>query len=334
MRTRKNTNSDYSDSFNGKPMPSWLYANWEPFYVPQYGWQPRLAISLPLMRSPPHVMNQCYDKIPIFHKNAIFLVDPITRQTYTDAQVQNCSDRIKNLFQFDMEDENSWFTITPTLEQRKRPAVLGPKDVTPVSRRAFGGARDAGIYTRAKLTEFRDNILISAASRKALQKFSRELIVPSTAIHGPEQYSYYAPRTDIYVDNMISPNYFKNQFMDTFGSVAYVLDFCGIFFSCFLFIKFIVDLIVMILRQMEINRFTGASLGFGKTLLSASYNLFFTSILTSVFNPQAPLLQALEPDPMPTRIEDETRGSADENKTKEEHLYPIVHCPTTALSPV
>ena len=85
---------------------------------------------------------------------------------------------------------------------------------------------------------------------------------------------------------------------------------------------------------MEINRLTGASLGFGKTLLSASYNLFLTSILTSVFNPQAPLLQALEPEPISTRIEDETRNPADEDKKKEEHLYPIVHCPTLALSPV
>ena len=133
----------------------------------------------PLMRSPPHVMNQCYDKIPIFYKIAIFFVDPITRQTYPDAQVENCSERIKSLFQFDMEDENSWFTITPTLEHRKRPAVFGPKDVTPVSRRAFGGAGDAGTYTRAQLSEFWDNILISAASRKALQNFSRELIVPT-----------------------------------------------------------------------------------------------------------------------------------------------------------
>ena len=279
------------------------------------------------MRSPPHVMNQCYDKIPIFYKNAIFFVDPITRQTYPDAQVQNCSERIKNLFQFDMEDENSWFTITPTLEHRKRPVVFGPTDVTPVSRRAFGGAGDAGIYTRAQLSEFWDNILISAASRKALQKFSRELIVPNTAIHGTEQYFYYAPRTDFYMENMISPSYFKNQFMDTFGSVAYVLEFCGIYFSCFLFIKLIVDLIVMILRHMEINRLTGASIGFGKTLLSASYNLFLTSILTSVFNPQTLLLQPLEPETISTRIEDETRNPADEDKKKEEHLYPIVHCP-------
>ena len=90
----------------------------------------------------------------------------------------------------------------------------------------------------------------------------------------------------------------------------------------------------MMLRHMEINSLTGASLGFGKTLLSVSYNLFLTSILTSVFNPQAPLLQTLEPEPTPTRIEDETRDPADENRKKEEHLYPIVQCPTTALSPI
>ena len=149
-----------------------------------------------------------------------------------------------------------------------------------------------------------------------MKKFSRELIVPNTAIHGLEQYSCYAPRTDFYADNMISPSYFKNQFMDTFGSVAYVLQFCGIYFSCFLFIKLIIDLIVMILRHMEINRLTGASLGFGKTLLNASYNLFLTSVLTSLFNPQAPLLQTLEPEPTLTRIEDETRDPADEKKSR------------------
>ena len=133
---------------------------------------------------------------------------------------------------------------------------------------------------------------------------------------------------------MISPKYLNNQFMDTFGSIAYVLEFCGIYFSCFLFTKIIVDLIVLVLRQMEIHRFTGASLGFGKTLLGASYNLFLTSILTSVFSLQAPFLQALEPEPTSTRIADETRDPVDENKKKEEHLYPIAHHPTMALSPV
>ena len=90
----------------------------------------------------------------------------------------------------------------------------------------------------------------------------------------------------------------------------------------------------MILQHSEINCLTGASLGFRKTLLRASYNLFLTSILTSVLNHQAPILRALEPEPRPTRKEDETRDPADENKKKEEHLFPIVQCPTLALSPV
>ena len=47
MRTRKNPTFNYSDAFKGQPTSSWLYANWESLYVPQYRWQPRLAISLP-----------------------------------------------------------------------------------------------------------------------------------------------------------------------------------------------------------------------------------------------------------------------------------------------
>ena len=84
---------------------------------------------------------------------------------------------------------------------------------------------------------------------------------------------------------------------------------------------------------MEIHRLTGASLGFGKTLVRAS-DIFLTSILTSVFDPQAPLLQVVEPEPTPTRIGSETRDPVDENKKNEEHLYPIVRHPTMALSPV
>ena len=201
----------------------------------------------PLMRSPSHVMNQCYDKIPIFYKNAIFFVDPITRQTYPVAQVQNCSDRIKNLFQFDMDDGNSWLTSTPTLERQETTSSIWTKRCHSCFQKSFWWSRRCGSLHTSTVIWNMEFILISAASRKALQNFSRELIVPNTAIHGPEQYSYYAPRTDFYVDNMISPSHFKNQFMDTFGSVAYVLEFCGKDFSCFLFIKLIIDLIAMIL---------------------------------------------------------------------------------------
>ena len=55
------------------------------------------------------------------------------------------------------------------------------------------------------------------------------------------------------MDKMISPGYFKDQFLDTFGPVVYVLEHCGIYFFVFLFIKLIIDMVVMIVRYMEID---------------------------------------------------------------------------------
>ena len=73
---------------------------------------------------------------------------------------------------------------------------------------------------------------------------------------------------------------------------------------------------------MEINRMTGASLGFGKTFLSASYNIFLTSVMTSMYNPQVNGLASDAPkkaDPI------ELYEMREETKKKQEHLYPLVN---------
>ena len=247
----------------------------------------------PLVHSPLHTKNQCYDRIPILYEGQIQFVDPITRQTHPAANIQNCTDRIKNLFQFDMDQEDSWYTLTPVIVHQDRPAVFGPKDVSPVAVHSFPGSQDAGMYTRIELSNFWDSILINAASENAL-KFSQKLIVFSNNNKDPDSFPYYAPRTDFFVDNMILPGYFKDRFMDTFGPVAYVLEHCGIYFSVFLFFKLIIDVVVMIIRHLEITKMTGSSLGFGKTPLSASYNIFLMSVLTSMYDPRAPTLAAVE----------------------------------------
>ena len=66
------------------------------------------------------------------------------------------------------------------------------------------------------------------------------------------------------------------------------------FTSVFLFFKLIKNVVVMVRRHLEITKMTGASLGFGKTLLSASYNIFLISVLTSMYDPCAPTLAAVE----------------------------------------
>ena len=138
-------------------------------------------------------MNQCYDGSPILYGGQIHFVDPITRQTHPAANLQNCTDRFENLFHFDMLQEDSWYTLTPGILHQDRPAVLGPKDVSLVVVNFFPGSEDAGMYSRRELSSFWDSILISAASRNALKKFSQKLIVFSNNNKNPESFPYCAP---------------------------------------------------------------------------------------------------------------------------------------------
>ena len=187
----------------------------------------------PKVHSPLHTMNHCYDKISILYRGQIQFIGPLTQQTYPHATTQNCSDLIKNLFTLDMDQEDSWYTLTLGIVHQDKPAIFGPQDISPVASHTFTGSQDAGMYTRNELKGFWDSILIiliNAASRTELKNFSQNLVVYTTTQEGTDGSHYYTPRTDSFVDKLISPGYFKDQFWDTFGPVVYVLEHCG---SCF-----------------------------------------------------------------------------------------------------
>ena len=80
----------------------------------------------------------------------------------------------------------------------------------------------------------------------------------------------------------------------------------------------------MIIRHIEFNRMTGASLRFGKTILSASYNFFLTSVMTSMYNPQASGLATDSPKTVDPGVSIELYEMREDAKKKEEHLYPVV----------
>ena len=124
----------------------------------------------PLAHSPLHTMNQCYERIPILYENQIRFGDPITRPTHTAADLQKCTDWIKNLFQFGKEQKHSWYTLTPDIVHQDRPAVFWPKNVTPVAVYSSSGSQEAEMYSTIKLSSFWDKILISAASQKRWQQ--------------------------------------------------------------------------------------------------------------------------------------------------------------------
>ena len=76
---------------------------------------------------------------------------------------------------------------------------------------------------------------------------------------------------------------------------------------------------------MEISWMTGASLGFGKTLLSASYNIFMTSVMTSMYNPQANGMAPDAPNEVDPKVNIALHERRDDAKKIEEHLYPVVN---------
>ena len=123
---------------------------------------------------------------------------------------------------------------------------------------------------------------------------------------------------------MISPGYFKDRFMDTFGPVAYVHDNCGIFFSVFLLFRRITDVVVRVKRHLKITKMTGASLVFCKTLLSASYNIFVMSVLTSTFDPRVPTLAAVEEERKTLGNEEELNDMREYSREKEDYIYTVM----------
>ena len=120
--------------------------------------------------------------------------------------------------------------------------------------------------------------------------------------------------------------------MDTFGPVAHILEHCEIYFSVFLFLKLLIDLIVMIIKHMEFKRMAGASLRFGGTLQSALYNNFLNPVMTSLYNPQASGLASDAPKKVDPRVDLELYEMRGDAKKKEERLYPAVNSAALGLS--
>ena len=75
---------------------------------------------------------------------------------------------------------------------------------------------------------------------------------------------------EVYLDSLLSPTFFVNQFIGTFGKIAYWVERCGAYFACFLLVKFLIDILVTILRALEIHRLSKQTTGFWKILLGAT----------------------------------------------------------------
>ena len=93
-------------------------------------------------------------------------------------------------------------------------------------------------------------------------------------------------------------------------------------FPCFS--KFNIDVVVFVIRHLEITKMTGASFGFGETILSASYNISLMSVLTSIIDLRAPTLAAVQEEAKILCKEEKLSEMRKNAKKKEQNLYLVM----------
>ena len=234
----------------------------------------------PDFHSPLQILGKCYNRIPILYEDEIHFVDPISRQTFTEAEEQLCSDKHSNFFQLDVDDDNSWVELTPQITKVRGPALFKQHIVIQQIANIITASTQASIYTDKELMPFWNSITFNSNMKGVLKHFTKSLLDSRESFSNISGTNYYNSRT-IYLDSFISPDFFNNQFVETFGKIQYIIERCGVFFAAFLFIKLLIDIISCLIRVMQINKITDASILFGEALFAATFDLMSAPFLTS-----------------------------------------------------
>ena len=236
----------------------------------------------PECHSPLQILSKCYNRIPILYEDEIHFVDPISRQTFSEAKEKLCSEKQSNLFQLDVDDDNSWVELTPQITKVRGRALFKPHIVIQQIANIITASIQASIYTYKERMAFSNSINFISNMKGVLKHFTKSLLDSRKSISNISGTNFYNSRT-INLDSFISPDFFNNQFVETFGKIHYIIERCGIFFAAFLFIKLLIDIVLCLIRAMQINKITDASIHFGKAHLAATFDLMSVPILTSLY---------------------------------------------------
>ena len=216
--------------------------------------------------------------------NKIHFVDPITGKTYTSAEERSCVDKHDNLFQWDIEDDNSWVELTPGITRVKGPSVFEP-NIAPqrLTKHKFQDRDEIYLFTDQELKKLWRGNKFNSELKNAIQTFSKELVASQDNFKSEDRPHLNYPMRTLYLDSFISLNFFDNRYIELFGYTQFILEQCGIYFAAFLFLNFIIQIVVTIVKALQIHKITGASVDFVKIISFATYNILFTSIMTSIF---------------------------------------------------
>jgi len=238
--------------------------------------------------SPHKRTKKCYKEIPIWYKGSIQFVDTTTRKIKDPFLIEeiSCSTAQDYVYHFDTDDPNSWYQIVPNTFRRRGPkmfSVAEIKQVTPFHHMESDGA---GIFNKRDISRLIHRMVIGERINGVLKKLSYGIVVHSdggaSTTQGGEYWTENIHRK-FYIDHLISPEFWKNQFLNTFGVIGYYLEKAAIFYAGFLLLQSIVASISACLRTYEIHKLTGGTVSITTKIASGLLNVFnFSAFLNEL----------------------------------------------------
>ena len=163
----------------------------------------------PNFYSPLQLIDECHNRIPIMYKE----------------NVQDCSDKHSNRFQLDVDDDKSWIELTPQITMVTGPYLFKPKEIVQQIKYSLASSQGASIYTYAQMQKIWNMFSDNSEMNGILQKVSRSFLNAKKFLF-TDSYSPLGSSQTIYLDYLISPNFWKNEYTRIFGKVQYYLEKC------------------------------------------------------------------------------------------------------------
>ena len=220
----------------------------------------------PHFLSPLYKADRCFDRIPIYFKDTLMYVDPITRQTYDYATAITCDNNPRNIIELDPDsDDQDFYILGLEPIKRKPPLMFTPSQIKTTIRPNTFTAQDAGIYSNAELDQFWNRISFSNHSDSTLQLLGKALSysfissnTPNCDENEPHDNPYNTLRIGFHdkllnLTPLFTPTWFSDAFIALFGYPCYLLTQGGIYFSTVLCVQAIITLLVKLYKTISIK---------------------------------------------------------------------------------
>ena len=122
---------------------------------------------------------------------------------------------------------------------------------------------------------------LTGKGKGILKAIVTEILNSQNRVNGKPGFNNWRPNSNgnypgvpIYIDALISPSFFRDQFIEAFGEFAFYFTIAGQWFAAFLLLQYVYKIIVSILRGLNIHTMVGDSVSVARIATDAILTLF------------------------------------------------------------